>query len=102
MFDLDIVRFVSKMNEEQENEFFEEAKAQGLINEELACIIRANAKVARLNADGKLFMALKGVADILTVKNPDVWKEENASAPLAASSTAATASSMAAKFSCCI
>lgn len=88
MFDLDIVRFVSKMNEEQESEFFAEAKAQGLINEELASIIRANAKVARLNADGKLSMALKGVADILTVKNPDVWKGKNASAPVVASITA--------------
>ena len=86
--ELDIVHFVSKMNEEQENEFFEEAKAQGLINEELSSIIRENAKVARLNADGKLFMALKGVADILTVKNPDVWKEENARAPMVVSSTA--------------
>lgn len=76
MFDLDIVRFVSAMNEKQENEFFEEAKAQGLINEELACIIRANAKVARLNANSSLFMAMKGVADILKVKNPDLWKPD--------------------------
>lgn len=99
MFDLDIVHFVSKMNEEQENEFFKEAKAQGLINEELACIIRANAKVARLNADGKLFMALKGVADILAVKHPDVWKQENAGEPVIASSIAASTAS---NLRCCI
>lgn len=76
MFDIDIVRFVAKMNEEQEEEYFKELKAQGLIDDELTNIIRANAKVARLNADAGLCMAMTGVAGILKVKNPDLWKQE--------------------------
>lgn len=81
MFNTDSICFVSFMTEDQENAYFAELREQGLIDEELEAIIRANVKVARLNNDSNRVRAMTAVADILKVKNPDLWGAKTTSEP---------------------